>query len=311
MPDGYQAAPASIAAEALAGLSRPRKTLPAKLFYDDEGCRLFGEITRLPEYYVTRAEQALLAVVAPQLQAPAGVVLVEYGASDEAKAAQVLAHVDAAAYVPIDVAQGALDALAARMAASHPGLRVLPVAADFLKPLRLPSAVRGRKLLGFFPGSTIGNFEPAAARAFLAQAAATLGRRASFIVGVDLRKDRAILLPAYDDAQGVTAAFNLNLLARLNREGGANFDLGSFRHRAVWNEAEGRIEMHLESTRAQTATVGGMPVDFAAGETIHTENSYKHTVAGFQALAQSAGWSPMQAWTDEAELVSIHLLRAA
>ena len=308
MPDGFHAIPA-IAAEALAGLSRPQKTLPPKLFYDDEGCRLFGEITKLPEYYVTRAEHALLQQVAPQLQAPPGVALVEYGASDEAKAAMLLAHLDASAYVPIDVARGALDALTARMAVSHPGLEVFPVAADFLEKLDLPPAILGRPVLGFFPGSTIGNLVPEAAVAFLRRVAVTLGAGARFFVGVDLRKDRAVLVPAYDDAQGVTAAFNLNLLARLNREGGADFDLDAFRHRAVWNEAESRIEMHLESLRAQTAVIAGTPVHFAAGETIHTENSYKHSIAGFQALARSAGWTPTAHSTDAAGLVSLHLLQ--
>jgi len=308
MPDGFHPIPA-ISAEALAGLSNPRKTLPPKLFYDDEGCRLFGEITRLPEYYVTRAEHALLKQVAPQIQAPAGVALVEYGASDETKAAMLLAHLDASAYVPIDVARGALDALTTRMAVSHPGLAVFPVAADFLEALHLPAALLARPVLGFFPGSTIGNLVPDDAVAFLRNVAATLGAGARFVVGVDLRKDRAVLVPAYDDAQGVTAAFNLNLLARLNREGGANFDLDRFRHRAVWNEEEGRIEMHLESLQAQTVIIAGTPVHFRAGETIHTENSYKHTIAGFQALARLAGWIPEAHWTDEAGLVSLHLLR--
>jgi L-histidine N-alpha-methyltransferase len=165
-------------------------------------------------------------------------------------------------------------------------------------------------LLGFFPGSTIGNLDPADAVAFLKLVAATLGAGARFFVGVDLRKDRSVLVPAYDDAQGVTAAFNLNLLARLNREGGADFDLDSFRHRAVWNEDASRIEMHLESLCAQTAVIGGTPVHFGAGETIHTENSYKHTIAGFQTLARSAGWNPVQVWTDDAGLVSLHLLQA-
>ena len=309
MPDGFHAIP-TIALEALAGLSNPQKTLPPKLFYDDEGCRLFGEITRLPEYYVTRAEHALLTEVAPEVEAPAGVVLVEYGASDEAKAAMLLDHLDASAYVPIDVAQGALDALTARMADSHPGLEVFPVAADFLQPLDLPPAVRGRPLLGFFPGSTIGNLDPVDAVAFLRKVATTMGAGARFFVGVDLRKDRSVLVPAYDDAQGVTAAFNLNLLARLNREGGADFDLDSFRHRAVWNDEASRIEMHLESLRAQTAVISGTPVHFGAGETIHTENSYKHTITGFQDLARSAGWSPVEYWTDAAGLVSLHLLQA-
>jgi dimethylhistidine N-methyltransferase len=309
MPDGFNAPP-SIAAEALAGLSKSRKTLPPKLFYDDEGCRLFGEITKLPEYYVTRAERALLQAVAPQLQAPGGVVLVEYGASDEAKAAMLLEYLDAYAYVPIDVAAGALDALTARMAVSHPGLQVFPVVADFQRPLRLPAAASGRPLLGFFPGSTIGNLEPGEAVAFLRLVAKTLGAEAGLLVGVDLRKDPAILVPAYDDAQGVTAAFNLNLLTRLNREGDADFDLAGFRHQAVWNAAEGRIEMHLESLRAQTVSIGGRQVTFAPGETIHTENSYKHTIPGFQSLARAAGWRPAEVWADADGLVSLHLLQA-
>ena len=309
MPDGYQTA-SGIAAEALAGLTASPKTLPAKLFYDEEGCRLFGAITRLPEYYVTRTELALLARLAPELHLPNKAALIEYGASDEAKAALLLPYVQDPAYVPIDVAQGALDALAARMAASHPAVPVHPIAADFLRPLPLPASIAGRPRVGFFPGSTIGNLDPAAAVAFLRQAAAALGAGSAFVVGVDLQKDPAILVPAYDDALGVTAAFNCNLLARLNREAGADFDLARFRHRAVWNADAGRIEMHLESTVAQTATVAGTRIAFAAGETIHTENSYKHTVSGFQALAARAGWSPAQVWVDDAALVSVHLLRA-
>ncbi len=307
MLDGYQLA-STIAQDALAGLRQPRKTLPAKLFYDDEGCRLFGEITRLPEYYVTRTERVLLAQVAPQLSHLGGVALVEYGASDEAKAALVLQHVAASAYVPIDVAAGALDALAARMATTHPDLDVLPIVADFLAPLELPQSVSGLPTLGFFPGSTIGNLDPAAAKDFLLQARRTLGQGALFLVGVDLRKDPGILVPAYDDAQGVTAAFNRNLLVRLNREAGADFDLSSFRHRAVWNDEEGRIEMHLESTRPQTAVVAGVAIAFARGETIHTENSYKHTIAGFKNLAASAGWQSLSVWTDPDDLFSLHLL---
>ena len=310
MPDGFDTLP-SIAVEALAGLSQARKTLPPKLFYDDEGCRLFGEITRLPEYYVTRAEQGLLRSVAPHIPAPDGVALVEYGASDEAKAAVLLEHMRASAYVPIDVAEGALDAVAERMAVSHPGLEIHPVAGDFMQALDLPAEVRERPLIGFFPGSTIGNLEPSQAIAFLRLVAETLGQGAGFVVGVDLRKDAAVLVPAYDDSQGVTAAFNLNLLARLNREGGADFDLSGFRHKAVWNDAESRIEMHLESLLAQTVMICGMPIHFGAGETIHTENSYKHTIAGFQALARAAGWLPAEVWTDEDGMVSLHLLRAA
>ncbi len=307
MPDGSQAA-SPLVQEILAGLRQPQKTLPARLFYDAEGCRLFGEITRLPEYYVTRTELALLARVAPELPRRPGCALVEYGASDEGKAMALIDAVGASAYVPIDIAPSALQDMAARLAQSQPSLSVHPVAADFLGPLALPAAVQGRPVFGFFPGSTIGNLDPAAATAFLRQAADTLGPGALFLVGVDLRKSPDILLPAYDDAQGVTAAFNRNLLTHVNRIAGTDFDVASFTHGAVWNEAAGRIEMHLRSARAQTVHLAGAVIAFAPGETIHTENSYKHTVEGFTALAAAAGWDSRRIWMDDAQLFSLHLL---
>jgi len=244
---------------------------------------------------------------------PPGGALVEYGASDEAKARLLLDAGDAGlftSYVPIDVAEGALDALTRRLHRSHPALRVHPVTADFLAPFALPGAVQAQPLTGFFPGSTIGNLDPDSAQRFLMTARRILGRDARFLVGVDLRKDAALLIPAYDDAQGVTAAFNLNLLRRLNREAAADFDLAGFVHRADWNADKGRIEMHLVSQRAQTVHVAGHGIRFAANETIHTENSYKHTLAGFQAFARAAGWNPVQSWTDPAHLFSVHLLAA-
>lgn len=304
-----------IAALALAGLRAGPKTLPAQLFYDEAGCQLFYRITELPEYYLTRTELALLPRVAVDVAAllPAPAVLVEYGASDETKAGFLLDRkrddvAVFAAYVPIDVAAPALVGLRARLARARPGLAVFPVAADFTAPVALPGAVRRLARLGFFPGSTIGNLDPAQARAFLAGTRATLGPGARMLVGVDLRKDPAILLPAYDDAAGVTAAFNRNLLVRLNREAGASFDPAAFDHRAVWNAVEGRIEMHLVSRRAQVVRVAGETIRFAPGETIHTENSYKHTEAGFAALAATAGWGAERVWTDPAALFSVHLL---
>ncbi len=305
-----------IAGLALRGLLGRPKTLPAMLFYDDEGCRLFYQITELPEYYLTRTELALLREVAPEVarvvRAPAA--LVEYGASDETKASMLLDQTDAGgapaftAYVPIDVAEAALRAMATRLAHGRPWLKVWPVVGDFLRPVTLPSALDGCDRLGFFPGSTIGNLDPAQARLFLAQARATLGAGARMLVGVDLRKDPALLIPAYDDAAGVTAAFNRNVLARINREAGADFDLDGFAHRATWNDEEGRIEMHLVSRRAQVAHLDGHTIRFAPGETIHTENSYKHTPEGFQAIAAAAGWRAERMWTDKARLFSIHLL---
>ncbi len=302
-----------VAEAALTGLLAPRKSLPPKLFYDDEGCRLFGEITRLPEYYPTRTELALLRQVAPELAEapPPGTALIEYGGSDETKARILLdtsAHLSA--YVPIDVAAPALDALAARLRRDRPDLLVYPVVADFMAPVELPRAVADRSRMGFFPGSTIGNLDPAQASRFLRTARATLGPAALFLVGVDLRKDPRILVPAYDDAQGVTAAFNLNVLRRLNREAGADFDLRAFLHRAVWNDAESRIEMHLVSARRQAVHVAGHRIDFARGETIHTENSYKYSLASFRDLARAAAWRPVRVWTDPAELFSLHLLTA-
>jgi len=301
-----------IAAEALAGLTAAPKTLPPKLFYDDAGVRLFDAITRLPEYYLTRTERALLTRLAPQIAAlaPPGAALVEYGASDEAKAAMLLnarpGHFSA--YVPIDVASSALSDLASRLAATQPGLQVHPVCADFLRRPAMPKAIAGRPRLGFFPGSTIGNLDRESARNFLRNARATLGADAWMIVGVDLRKDPARLLPAYNDAAGVTAAFNLNILRRLNREAGAEFDLTRFAHSAIWNDAASRIEMHLVSQGAQTVRVAGSQIHFAAGETIHTENSYKPALPAFRALAEDAGWQPAKFWTDEEGLFSIHAL---
>jgi dimethylhistidine N-methyltransferase len=303
-----------VARIALAGLTAAQKTLPPKLFYDAEGVRLFEAITKLPEYYLTRTERALLADIATDIVAlaPAGAVLVEYGASDEAKALLLLHAPGAtfAAYVPIDVATSALDAMSARLADSDPALHVHPLSADFLQPLLLPTAVRGLPHFGFFPGSTIGNLDPAAARQFLRDARRTLGAGSWLIVGADVRKDPSRLVPAYDDAAGLTAAFNLNVLRRLNREAGANFTLAQFSHRAVWNDAESRIEMHLVSQVAQTVQLGGSSVSFEAGETIHTENSYKHSIEAMRLLAREAGWVPAQVWTDKAQMFALYALRA-
>jgi dimethylhistidine N-methyltransferase len=318
MPDGvWRHGENPVVKDALAGLTASRKTLPAKLFYDAEGCRLFGEITELPEYYVTRTEMALLQDVAGAVAdtSPHAGVLVEYGASREDKAAILLRAFAAGGqaiqtYVPIDVAELALDAIVSRMAVTHRGMAVLPLAADFQTELVLPSAVGAGARIGFFPGSTIGNFEPQDATAFLAQARVTLGVGATFLVGVDLRKDPKILVPAYDDAQGVTAAFNRNLLVRLNREAGADFDLSAFAHRAIWNDDLSRIEMHLVSLRQQTIEIAGRTIAFAEGETIHTENSYKHSIAGFTSLANAAGWHSLRVWTDPMRLFSLHLLEA-
>ncbi len=301
---------------ATAGLRGAPKTLPAKLFYDEEGCRLFYRITELPEYYLTRTERALLGDVAPQVVSTLrqDSVLVEYGASDEAKACVLLRASEAMPepvigdYVAIDVAGQALQEMRQRLRRTHPSLRVHIVTADFQQPIILPEQLAGRPPLGFFPGSTIGNLAPDAATRFLGMARRTLGNEAKFLIGADLRKDPARLIPAYDDASGVTAAFNRNLLARLNREAGADFDVQSFDHRAQWNDEESRIEMHLVSRRDQNVRIDNREIHFARGETIHTENSYKYTPERFIALARDAGWALEDMWTDAERLFALYLL---
>jgi dimethylhistidine N-methyltransferase len=318
MPDDSALIPAatsSVATVALAGLLGQQKTLPPALFYDEAGCRLFAQITDLPEYYLTRTEHALLADVAPQvlksLMQPT--VLVEYGASDEAKAEYLLNVAGKSgepvirAYVPIDVAAPALRRMSLRLHQQRPYLQVYPLATDFTSAVVLPPDLPSPRL-GFFPGSTIGNLDPTQAQRFLQRARDTLGAAASLLVGVDVRKAPEILLPAYDDAAGVTAAFNLNLLVRLNREAGSDFDPASFAHRAVWNDAESRIEMHLVSLREQSVRVDGHVVHFARDETIHTENSYKYAPERFAALAHASGWHTATLWTDPAQMFSLHLL---
>jgi L-histidine Nalpha-methyltransferase len=313
-----------VTASALAGLLAARKTLPAKLFYDEEGCRLFYKITELPEYYLTRAERGILRTVGATVadMTPAGSVLVEYGASDEAKAIHLLERRAAGGravfgtYVPIDVAAPSLWRMKARLAARFPNLRVTPLVADFNQPMVLPAECRPAECqnapaFGFFPGSTIGNLEPGDARRFLLHARQSLGAGARFLLGMDLRKDPAILVPAYDDRDGVTAAFNLNLLVRLNREAGADFDLFAFDHRAVWNDAESRIEMHLVSRRVQDVRIGGHTIRFDEGETIHTENSYKYTIEAMLRIAGAAGWRKVDQWLDRDERFAVILFGAA
>ncbi|MFC4167453.1 L-histidine N(alpha)-methyltransferase [Teichococcus aestuarii] len=300
-----------VAETALRGLAAPRKTLPPHLLYDPEGCRLFEAITTLPEYYVTRTELALLRQVGPELHARIGrgASVVEYGAGSATKAALLLSALEApAAYVPLDIAEGAVKASAREIRARFPAVAVHPQVCDFNRRIALPPLPA--PLLGFFPGSTIGNLDTEAALAFLGAVRASLGQGARFLVGVDLPKSPAVLIPAYDDAAGVTAAFNLNLLHRLNREAAADFDLARFSHQAVWNVAESRIEMHLRSDTAQSVSVAGETIHFSAGESIHTENSYKRAPEAFQAMARETGWRPEAVWQDPQGLFSLHLLAA-
>ncbi len=303
---------ADIVEIALAGLTARRKTLPAKLFYDDEGCRLFYEITRLPEYYLTRTETKLLSSIAASI-IPTGFdqgALIEFGGSDESKA-RILLDLPGAPfskYVPIDVAAPALAAVQSRLRRTHPKLRVVCIAADFMQPLVLPALSRSR--MGFFPGSTIGNLDPTGAVAFLSAARASLGREAWFLLGADLRKDPKLLLPAYNDSSGVTAAFNLNLLRRLNREAAAHFDLAAFRHQATWNDEASRIEMHLFSLCDQTVVIADTSIQFDEMESIHTENSYKHTPKKIAEIAARAGWELHEKWEDHGGLFGVFLFRS-
>lgn len=309
-----QEAPASdeFAEAVLSGLERKPRSIPCRFFYDARGSELFEEITRLAEYYPTRVETALLEANGGEIAALAGPgrILVEFGSGSSRKTSLLLGalgHVPA--YIPIDIAAESLTEAATWLAGQHPGLAILPLIADFTATRALPHAARHKRRLGFFSGSTIGNLTHAEAGAFLANAARLLGKGSAFLVGVDLKKPASILVPAYNDAKGVTAAFNLNLLVRINRELQGDFDLSRFAHDAVWNETAGRIEMYVVSLARQTARVLGRQFVFAEGERIHTENSHKYTVDEFQMLARGSGWSPVKAWTDAEQLFSLHLLR--
>ena len=298
--------------DVLQGLRLPRKTLVPKYFYDDVGSALFEAICALQEYYPTRTEMALMQAHSAAMAECLGprCALIEFGSGVSRKTRLLITAANPAVYVPIDIACETLRAAASGLARDFPMLPVVAVCADYSASFELPSLARygARRRAIYFPGSTIGNFDPDESVAFLVRAAKVAGRGGGLVIGVDLRKDKATLEAAYDDPQGVTAAFNLNLLARINRELDANFDLRSFRHRACYSEPHGRIEMHLESSRDQTVRIGAESVTFRAGETIHTENSYKYSVQEFQALAACAGFQSRQCWVDAAGLFSIHYM---
>ncbi|MCC7487488.1 MAG: L-histidine N(alpha)-methyltransferase [Burkholderiales bacterium] len=298
--------------DVLAGLASERKVLQPKYFYDEAGCALFEAICELPEYYPTRTETAMMREFGAEIarELGAGCALIEYGSGSGRKTRILIDVLAPVAYLPIDIAAAQLRAAAAAMAGAYPGLAVCAVCADYCRPLVLPemNGVNAARRVVYFPGSTIGNLTPDEAGAFLENARVVAGAGGAMLVGVDLKKDPARLVAAYDDAQGVTARFNLNLLARINRELGADFDLAGFRHEARYDAAHGRIEMHLVAGRDQRVSIAGREFDFRAGETIHTENSYKYSVAEFQALARAAGFAPARCWTDAGELFAVHLL---
>jgi L-histidine Nalpha-methyltransferase len=304
-------AASSFGRDVIAGLTARPKRLPPKYFYDETGAQLFDQITALPEYYLTRCELEILRKRARDIARffPPGSALVEFGSGSSKKVRMLLASVPTiAAYVPVDISSEMLIQEAHELRRDYPRLAVLPVEADFTKPFALPAAAAGMAHTGFFPGSTIGNFEPHEACAFLRHAGRMLGRGAALIIGVDLVKESSILHAAYNDEAGLTAKFNLNLLARINRELGADFDLDGFEHRAFYNAERHRIEMHLVSKERQKVSIAGRVIEFRPGETIHTENSYKYTLEYFTALAREAGWTPRALWTDAGTNFSIHAL---
>lgn len=299
-------------ADVLNGLTARPRAIPARWFYDRRGSELFEEITRLPEYYPTRTETALLERVCPEVARATGTggAVIEFGSGSSVKTPVLLRAVRPAAYVPIDISGDFLRDSAREIAAQFPGLAVEPVEGDFLKPLKLPAGIGGLARLGFFPGSTIGNMAPVAAVDLLRAMRSSLGEESALLIGIDRIKDPAVLVPAYDDAAGVTAAFNLNLLERINAELSGTIPVDAFAHVARWNDARARIEMHLEATRAVAFEVDGRGFAMAAGETIHTENSHKYGDRDARLLLAAGGWTVTRAWTDAAGLFALYLAEA-
>jgi len=299
----------SFEADVLQGLRATPKQVPAKYFYDTTGSLLFERITDLPEYYPTRCEMKTLREHAADIARliPEGAALVEFGSGSSKKARILLrAAPKLAAYVPVDICGEMIEQEAIELRADFPQLKVLPVTADICNPFELPGEAKAApERIGFFPGSTIGNFEPHEASAFLRNAANILGAGARLIIGVDLIKPVEVLNAAYNDAAGITAKFNLNLLTRINRELGGTFRLSTFEHHAFYNRERHRIEMHLASLKRQKVKVAGETIDFRAGETIHTENSYKYSVESLAALARGVGWLPAGSWADARKYFSI------
>jgi len=298
--------------DVLAGLAAPIPAIPARWFYDLRGSELFEQITQLPEYYPTRTETALLEAHCRDVAAITGIgdAVIEFGSGSSTKTPILLEAVKPSAYVPIDISGEFLRASAAALQTRFPDLPIHPVEADFMRPIALPEAVRDKSKLGFFPGSTIGNMVPRTAVDLLRAMRDTLGAGAWLLIGMDRIKDPEMLVAAYDDAQGVTAAFNLNLLRRINAELGGDIDLDAWRHMARWNDAKARIEMHLEAARDTSFTVAGHSFSFRAGETIHTENSHKYGERDARLLLLAAGGGVERQWTDTEDCFAILLAKA-
>ena len=298
--------------QVLAGLSQRHKAIPARWFYDEAGSQLFEDITALPEYYPTRAETEILERHGADFAAAIGPgrAVIEFGSGSSTKTPLLLRAIQPAAYVPIDISGEFLRQSAAALSADFPGLPVFPVEADFTKPVKLPAEVADMPKLGFFPGSTIGNLVPPSAVDLLRSMRRTLGEGTMLLIGMDRLKDVGTLLAAYDDPGGVTAAFNLNLIDRIERELGGDIPRGAFAHRARWNDPLGRIEMHLEALRDLRFSVAGRAFAMRAGETIHTENSHKYDLRSATMLLLAAGWTPRAWQTDSAKRFYVALAEA-
>jgi dimethylhistidine N-methyltransferase len=289
--------------DVLAGLSAPIPAIPARWLYDLRGSELFDEITRLPTYYPTRTETTLLHDIIQEVGArvPKGAAIVEFGAGSATKTPILLEAIAPAAYVPVDISGDYLEQSAADLQKRFPSLNVIPVVADFARPFTLPGGLEHLPKLGFFPGSTIGNFVPWSATDLLRQFRALLGPRAYLLIGMDRVKPVERLMAAYDDPEGVTAEFNVNLLRRINRELDGDIPLDAFRHEARWNDILSRVEMHLVASRDVQFSISGQRFHFAAGSSIHTENSHKYGPRGTRVLLLAGGWTPIAEWTDDAE----------
>jgi dimethylhistidine N-methyltransferase len=309
----FDAPTTAFASDVIENLSQHPKRLSPKYFYDAAGSELFEKITLLPEYYPTRTELKILRGRGSDIAAiiPDHAALVEFGAGATTKIRLLLNECAFGAYVPVDISGDFLKGQADALRQDFPDLNVYPVTADFTAPFALPAEISAMPKVGFFPGSTLGNFEPHEACRFLRSAREILGQDALMIIGVDLEKDERVLYDAYNDASGVTARFNMNVLVRINSELGGNFDTSAFTHRAVYNRERHRIEMHLISKKAQTVRVLGRSFSFRAGESIHTESSYKYSLDRFSALARGSGWTPLQSWTDSDGMFSVHAVVAA
>jgi L-histidine N-alpha-methyltransferase len=299
-------------ADVLEGLARRPRAIPARWFYDRRGSELFEAITDLPEYYPTRTERAILEAACPEVAEIAGKgrAVVEFGSGSSTKTPILLEAVAPSVYVPIDISGDFLRESSKALAEQFPDLLVLPIEADFMRPLTLPKTIADTPKLGFFPGSTIGNMIPLMAVDLLRAMRGSFGVGAMLLIGMDRIKGEDVLVPAYDDAQGVTAAFNLNLLERINRELGGDIPVEAFQHKAVWNDDRARVEMHLEAVRDVAFTVDGRSFEMAGGETVHTENSHKYGVRDARILLRAGGWTPVAEWTDPEELFGVYLAEA-